>query len=299
LFSLSAPALLNAAEITSRIDSSSGITIIAISGTIMPGDEDKFRTYAVSAANAVVILESKGGSTLSAIDIGKTIRLKGFATAVPGDVLCASACALVWLAGTPRFGEDESYIGFHASYVNKNGVLEESGVGNALVGAYLNQLGLSERAIMFVTSAPPQGIEWINAEKARLIGIDIVSLKSESHLASSSKKQLGVSDEGYNPIAAVKAFYAALSVADGSTAAALVVPEKRGFGPFNERNISAFFGVMKEPLQVVSINQQGPELISVRYRYIFKNGKACDGAADVTTTYKYGVTLIQGIRANC
>ncbi|MDU0364384.1 hypothetical protein RWK44_28760 [Rhizobium sp. 25PS6] len=46
----------------------------------------------------------------------------------------------------------------------------------------------------------------------------------------------------------VTAFYSALATADGETASALVVPEKRG--PFNEASIHTFFGAMSQPLKL-------------------------------------------------
>ncbi|WP_246621874.1 hypothetical protein [Rhizobium laguerreae] len=48
----------------------------------------------------------------------------------------------------------------------------------------------------------------------------------------------------------VTAFYSALATADGETASALVVPEKRGQGPFNEASIHTFFGAMSQPLKL-------------------------------------------------
>ena len=39
---------------------------------------------------------------IEAMLFGRAIRLRGLATAVTPDTLCASACALIWLAGTPR-----------------------------------------------------------------------------------------------------------------------------------------------------------------------------------------------------
>ena len=90
--------------------------------------------------------------------------LRGFATAVAPGTLCASACALTWLAGSPRYFDITSKLGFHAAYQVVDGKATESGVGNALVGAYLNQIGLPDNAIVYVTSAPPEGIEWLTPQ---------------------------------------------------------------------------------------------------------------------------------------
>jgi hypothetical protein len=41
----------------------------------------------------------------------------------------------------------DAKIGFHAAYRLENGAAIETGVGNALLGAYLSNLGLLEQAI--------------------------------------------------------------------------------------------------------------------------------------------------------
>jgi len=38
------------------------------------------------------------------------------------------------------------------------------GEGNAMVGAYLNRLGLSYAAIRYLTSAPPDSIRWLDCK---------------------------------------------------------------------------------------------------------------------------------------
>ena len=82
-------------------------------------------------------------------------------------------------------------------------------------------------------------------------------------------------------------------------AAALVVPEKRGVGPFNEINIANFFGNMKERLRLLSVRQLDRDHVLAKYRYVYANGKVCNATSQVTTTYVFGRTLIQGIKANC
>jgi len=275
------------------------VDTIVIDGIITLEDQANFTTAATASNSAVVVLNSQGGATLSALEMGKTIRLKGFATAIPENALCASACALMWLAGSPRFIGEGAHIGFHASYIDRNGTLEESGVANALVGAYLNQLGLSQKAVAFVTSAPPQGMEWLDASKAQSIGVDVVWMEASGRPPSQPSPGTGVANESYDPISVVTRFYRALSAGDGNTAAALVVPEKRGIGPFNETSIANFFSSMREPLRLISVRQIDSDHVLAEYRYVHASGKVCNARPTVTTTYAFGKTLIHGIKANC
>src|SRR4051812_14821043 len=82
--------------------------IITISGVISPHDDQTFHGLAAGSSEAIVALDSGGGSVAAALEIGRAIRLKGFATAVLPETLCASACALICLAGTPRLSSTSS-----------------------------------------------------------------------------------------------------------------------------------------------------------------------------------------------
>ena len=62
-------------------------------------------------------------------------------------------------------------IGFHAA---SNGVTHEvTSSGNALIGAYLNKLGLSEQAVVYITDPSPQSIRWLSLSDAQAFGIEV------------------------------------------------------------------------------------------------------------------------------
>src|SRR5437762_6696857 len=114
------------------------------SSHVCSSDLVKFRTQVGRLTKALVVFNIDGGILQAGIEIGKTIRLKSFATAVLDGSRCASSCAFAWLGGSPRFMQRGAQIGFHAAYINREGRPSESGVGNALVGSYLTQIGLPE-----------------------------------------------------------------------------------------------------------------------------------------------------------
>jgi hypothetical protein len=98
---------------------------------------------------------------------------------------------------------------------------------------------------------------------------------------------------------AVRAFYAALSEADGLAAAALMVPEKRGRGNFNPTEMTTFWSSLRQRLAVQRIDTLGEDKVAVRYNFIGPAGKVCDTTAIVTTVRRGGRTLIQSIAASC
>lgn len=290
-------ALMGCAFSTSAADmvrepSHDGVDIVSVRGTFEEGDDARFRKLAATIDRAVVVLDSGGGNLQAGLEIGRAIKLRGFATAVPPSSLCASACALAWLAGSPRLLDATSKLGFHAAYRIVDGKPSESGSANAVVGAYLNQLGMSEKAVIYVTSAPPEGIEWLTSDTADQVGIPFEAIKAQSPGIEQQPPP-----EPHDPMSTVTAFYSALASADGEAAASLVVPEKRGKGPFNEASIHDFFGSMSAPLRLTGTTLRGDSQVRVSYSYETDKGRRCKGRADVETVYLYGRTLISRIKA--
>lgn len=152
------------------------VTFVTIIGTLDRGDEVRFRSAIAGLRQTIVSMHSPGGNLITGLEIGKTIRLRGFATAVIDGAMCVSACALAWLGGQTRLMGPTAFIGFHAASIDVGGIRRETGVGNALVGAYLTNLGLSEMAVYRLTEAPPDDEFALTPEIAADLGIDVVVL---------------------------------------------------------------------------------------------------------------------------
>ena len=188
---------LFAASITKTNGTVDELKIITIKGEIISGDESKFRTLALSTKNAIVVLDSPGGKINPALEIGKIIRLNGYATEVK-NAQCTSSCALIWLAGEPRSMNNNTSIGFHSAFLKgDDGRRNPTATSNALIGAYLTKLGFSEKVILFVTTARPNEMNWLQKSTADRLGI-MASFISEQEIqaardnfASALKKTMG------------------------------------------------------------------------------------------------------------
>jgi hypothetical protein len=146
---------------------------IYINGEIIAGDFNKFKPLAAKLpANSFVLLDSPGGLIVEALQIGEMVRAKKFRTIALE--LCASACALIWVAGVQQGSYAESRVGFHSAY---NATTKQiSGSANALVGAYLSKLGYSYSVIHYMTKVGPESMEWLTDEQSRKLGIKIHSV---------------------------------------------------------------------------------------------------------------------------
>lgn len=147
--------------------------IIFIKGELKRDDVDTFLAKVAPFSGGVVFMESPGGSAYAGLEIGKVIRERQLMTWVESGKTCASACAIAWLGGEPRVMGKAAVIGFHAISVTRRGERVESGFGNAMYGAYLAKLGLSDKAIMYLTDAAPSDMNWLTPTDAENIGINL------------------------------------------------------------------------------------------------------------------------------
>jgi hypothetical protein len=186
--------------------------LIEVVGELIGGDEAKFIEAVIKSADAIVVFHSSGGNLLAGMEIGKAIRLKGFSTLVPDKMHCASACALAWLAGRVRLMSDTARVGFHAVYTSEDGETRVSSAGNAIAGAYLNQLGLPMSAIIYITDAPPDSMQWLNFADAQRVGIEVkrlnlaadpnIQVRSNSPVTGSGDLLASIAEETRNLFAA-------------------------------------------------------------------------------------------------
>lgn len=180
---LHSPSSAGAASIeVSRLED--GGRLVMLDGDIELDDVGQFWSKVAALSKATVAFRSEGGSLLAGIRIGTLIRERDFVTLVPDGATCASACAVAWLGGVQRLIGSGSKVGFHAAYVLKGHRTAESGPGNAVLGAYLSQLGLSEDAIVYVTQADPTSMSWVNLKQAAQHGIDVSSASDSIQLPS-------------------------------------------------------------------------------------------------------------------
>lgn len=152
--------------------------LITVTGEFRQGDDRKLvRALLETEGTAIVQFDSPGGSLIAGLAMGRAIRLNGATTLVPDGATCASACGLAWLGGVRRAVGDGARVGFHAAYyVDDQGRAIETGQGNALIGAYLNQLGLSEKAVLYITGAAPEDMAWLTPDEAEDLGIPMQRL---------------------------------------------------------------------------------------------------------------------------
>ena len=171
-----------AATISVHAPDGEGRVFVDVLGTINDEDfkvfqekTDQIYPSGQSKKQVVVTLLSYGGSVRPALQIAELIRKRGMSTFVPGDRTCTSSCALIWLAGMPRIVGNSAEIGFHAIYDPTT--RQATGPGNAIVGAYLRDLGFGVKAIVFMTRKGPSSVDWLTPDLAKEFGVTWTTLQ--------------------------------------------------------------------------------------------------------------------------
>lgn len=187
------PNATSAAEIELIDGLAPGQRGILIRGPIESGDDNRFYELAGQADRAIVFLESPGGAVDAGISIGAEIAIRGFTTLVLDRDGCHSICAVIWVSGTRRYMSPNADISVHAAYrleANADGATDaaESGVANAKIGAYLNELGLSRAAIEYFTVARPgEPLLPLTPETAQMLDIDVYIQDGERLITPSER----------------------------------------------------------------------------------------------------------------
>lgn len=94
----------------------------------------------------------------------------------------------------------------------------------------------------------------------------------------------------------VRAFYAALSAGDGTSAARLVIPAKRQSGPLSAGALSRYYSSFRRPLRLRSVAPVDANTVRVAYDYVLADGRVCNGQAAVDVVQRDGRNLVSSIR---
>jgi hypothetical protein len=145
---------------------------IVVGGIIVNGDDDEFSRALEKVrdkSNTFVFLSGAGGNGIVAVLIGDLVRRSGMLTAVLEGNDCASACAMIWIAGARRIASKNACIGFHGMYDRASG--QPSADANAIAGAHLGLLGLSLDAVFWMLTPRQLDTHWLTDETAEKYGI--------------------------------------------------------------------------------------------------------------------------------
>jgi hypothetical protein len=113
-----------------------------------------------------IYLNSPGGILSEAIVIGRLVRERKYETIVPENAICSSGCALIWFAGVKR--RLDGRLGLHSAR-EQSGITSEP--GNALMAAFLREMGMSELMARLPSRVVPGDMWWFDAIGLAELGV--------------------------------------------------------------------------------------------------------------------------------
>ena len=174
--------------------------LIAI-GTIRPGTAKVFTAEIEKRGSYVksVVLHSPGGSVDDAIEMGRLIRQKQFATEVESGRYCASSCPLVFAGGVERRAGESAAIGVHqvtASAANDTALTAVDGMDgvqrmSAECQKYLLKMGIDPMVWVHAMETPTDQLFYFTREellKLRLATEKVAEGKSSDGDPTGSSK---------------------------------------------------------------------------------------------------------------
>lgn len=155
---------------------SDGSVILTMTGEIVEGDFDDFNDALDQAIEdgqrvSLMRLDSPGGNILESVKIAEAVRDKKIATSVLGRAKCASACFIVFAAGTQKFASYGAFIGVHGASDESGHETVESNAATITMARIVKKLGVPPVIIGKMVVTPPSQIVWLTPE-------DLVSMNA-------------------------------------------------------------------------------------------------------------------------
>lgn len=178
------PLVAAAADIKSAPGKDGRVTIV-IAGEIVPGDADTF-SIAVKQANSAgklvanVRLNSEGGNLLEGVKLADAVRYGKMSTNVGKNATCASACFLVFAAGSTKFATYDARVGVHGASDEDGSETVQSGAATISMARIAKELGVPSAIIGRMVVTPPNEMVWLTPQDLQSMGTTLVGKPSQT-----------------------------------------------------------------------------------------------------------------------
>jgi hypothetical protein len=148
-------------------------------GTIAPGSAEAFASEVNARGEYIktIVLSSPGGSVGDALEMGRLIRARGFATEVEPNRVCVSSCPLVFVGGVKRAAGTGAIIGVHqvfapdAAEAARHDTMSEAQRVSARCQRYLSDMGVDLKMWVHAMETPKDRLFIFSANELRELNI--------------------------------------------------------------------------------------------------------------------------------
>jgi hypothetical protein len=148
-------------------------------GMIAPGSADAFASEVNARGEYIktIVLSSPGGSVGDALEMGRLIRTRGFATEVEPNRICVSSCPLVFVGGVKRAAGTGAIIGVHQVFAPdpaeaaRHDTMSEAQRVSARCQRYLLDMGADLKMWVHAMETPKDRLFIFSANELRELNI--------------------------------------------------------------------------------------------------------------------------------
>jgi hypothetical protein len=152
---------------------------LVATGMIAPGSADTFAAEVNARGEYIktIVLASPGGSVGDALEMGRLIRARGFATEVEKDKICVSSCPLVFVGGVKRAAGTGAIIGVHQVFAPdpaeaaRHDTMSEAQRVSARCQRYLADMGVDLKMWVHAMETPKDRLFIFSANELRELNI--------------------------------------------------------------------------------------------------------------------------------
>lgn len=153
-----------------------GPASLAASGAVQPGDDDRLRealrALPPGARLAGLFLDSPGGDLLEGLRLAATVHAARLQTIVGEGAKCASACFLVFAAGSHLFASPTALVGVHsASYAGLD--TPDAQAATVTMARRLSEYDVPDTILGKMVTAHPSQIWWLNRSELESMRVDM------------------------------------------------------------------------------------------------------------------------------
>jgi hypothetical protein len=169
--------------------------VVTLRGQIVEGDSEELAGIIRRAddnGDTVVMLrlDSPGGRIVEGVKLADIIRDEKIPTSVVGTARCASACFLVFAAGSKRFAAYTAQVGVHGASDENGKETPQSSVATVSMARIAKELGVPSSIIGEMVVTPPDQIAWLSPDDLRSMGTTMLGQPVERSAGPSSDSQL-------------------------------------------------------------------------------------------------------------
>ena len=149
--------------------------VILATGEIARGDDERLHQFVAGLSGSYeiigIVLSSPGGNYVEGVRLATSVRNSRITSSVAPDSICASACFLIFAAGTEKTVFEGARLGVHSASDAFGSETTLSQATTTLMARKASELGVPPAVIGKMVTTPASGIAWLDDSDLQAMGV--------------------------------------------------------------------------------------------------------------------------------